>query len=84
MISPQYRAQVDLILQILPRIAKEEMFALEGGSAINLFIRDMPRLSVDLDLRYLPIDDRRTAIRNITEGLNRIRKSLENTVKGIC
>lgn len=83
MISPQYRAQADLLLQIIPTVAKEEIFALEGGSAINLFIRDMPRLSVDLDLKYLPIDDRETAIRNITAGLTRIKKDLVKSIKGI-
>ncbi len=83
MISPQYKVQADLLLQIIPIIAKEEIFALEGGTAINLFIRDMPRLSVDLDLKYLPIDDRETAIRNITAGLNRIKKDLEKSFKRI-
>ena len=83
MISPQYRVQADLLLQIIPIIAKEEIFALEGGTAINLFIRDMPRLSVDLDLKYLPIDDRETAIRSITAGLTRIKKDLEKSFKRI-
>lgn len=58
MIFPIYRAQVDLLLQVLPYVAKEKMFALKGGTAINLFIRDMPRLSVDIDLTYLPLDSR--------------------------
>lgn len=55
MISQIYRAQVDLMLQVLPYIAKEEIFALKGGTAINLFVREMPRLSVDIDLTYLPL-----------------------------
>ena len=50
MILQAYKAQVDLLLQILPHIAKEEIFALKGGTAINLFVRDMPRLSIDIDL----------------------------------
>lgn len=48
MISPQYRSQVDLLLRILPHVAKEEIFALKGGTAINLFVRDMPRLSLEI------------------------------------
>ena len=52
MISANYKAQVNLLLQVLPYIAKEEIFALKGGTAINLFVRDMPRLSVDIDLTY--------------------------------
>jgi len=58
MIDPKYKAQVDLLLQTIPHIAKETIFALKGGTAINLFLRNMPRLSVDIDLIYLPIDDR--------------------------
>jgi len=42
-----YTAQVDLLLDVLPVINKLECFALKGGSAINLFIRNMPRLSKD-------------------------------------
>jgi predicted nucleotidyltransferase component of viral defense system len=53
MIAPEYKAQVDLLLTILPHVAKEEGLALKGGTAINLFVRDMPRLSVDIDLTYI-------------------------------
>ncbi len=45
-----YRRQVTLLLSALPEVAKEKCFALHGGTAINLFMRDMPRLSVDIDL----------------------------------
>ncbi len=45
-----YRRQVALLIRILPLVAEEESFALKGGTAINLFVRDMPRLSVDIDL----------------------------------
>lgn len=47
---PDYKGQVRLLLDVLPQVAKEECFALHGGTAINLFVRDMPRLSVDIDL----------------------------------
>jgi type VI protein secretion system component VasA len=50
-----YKKQVSLLLNVLPEVAKEKDFALHGGTAINLFVRDMPRLSVDIDLTYLPI-----------------------------
>jgi hypothetical protein len=43
-----YRKQVELLIKILPFIAEEDCFALKGGTAINLFVRDMPRLSVDM------------------------------------
>lgn len=48
-----YKAQVSLLLRVLPEVAKEKCFALHGGTAINLFIREMPRLSVDVDLTYI-------------------------------
>jgi predicted nucleotidyltransferase component of viral defense system len=83
MIFPEYRNQVDLLLQVLPYVAKEEIFALKGGTAINLFVRDMPRLSVDIDLTYLPIDTRQEALGNIQDGLNRIKADLEDNIPNI-
>ncbi len=47
-----YRQQVALLVRVLPFVASEPEFALKGGTAINLFIRDLPRLSVDIDLTY--------------------------------
>ncbi|MCF0075739.1 nucleotidyl transferase AbiEii/AbiGii toxin family protein [Dyadobacter sp. CY261] len=54
-----YKRQVGLLLDVLPEVAKEDCFALHGGTAINLFVRNMPRLSVDIDLTYLPIKRQR-------------------------
>ena len=73
MSNETYKRQVGLLLNVLPEIAKETCFALHGGTAINLFIRDMPRLSVDIDLTYLPIEDRKTSLNNISNALERIR-----------
>ncbi|PVE24001.1 hypothetical protein DC522_12930 [Microvirga sp. KLBC 81] len=67
-----YAEQVRLLVQSLPTIAREPVFALKGGTAINLFYRDMPRLSVDIDLTYLPIEDRATSLRGIDDALGRI------------
>lgn len=47
MINNFYDKQVQLLLKVLPEVAKERNLALHGGTAINLFIKDMPRLSVD-------------------------------------
>jgi len=77
-----YRQQVSLLLTVLPEVAKERCFALHGGTAINLFIRNMPRLSVDIDLTYVPIEDRETALKNIAEGLQRIKANIERIVSG--
>jgi predicted nucleotidyltransferase component of viral defense system len=83
MIDSRYKAQVDLLLQTIPHVAKEKIFALKGGTAINLFVRDMPRLSVDIDLTYIPLDDRETALRNISNGLVRIKGNLEKIIPNI-
>jgi predicted nucleotidyltransferase component of viral defense system len=83
MIAPTYRAQVALLLRILPEVAKEKAFALKGGTAINLFVRDMPRFSVDVDLTYIHLNDRATALREISEGLHRLKERLDQTIPGI-
>jgi predicted nucleotidyltransferase component of viral defense system len=75
-----YKNQVSLLLQVLPEVAKETSFALHGGTAINLFIRDMPRLSVDIDLTYIPIEDRNTSLKNIVNALGSIKKNLEKVL----
>lgn len=83
MISPAYRAQVDLLLQLLPYIGREESLALKGGTAINLFERDMPRLSVDIDLTYLPLEGRSETLSHIAQALSRIKDNLEAAIPGI-
>lgn len=84
MIKSEYKAQVDLLLSILPHVAKEEQLALKGGTAINLFIRDMPRLSVDIDLTYISWqDDRATALQNITTALDRIEERIKGSIKPV-
>jgi predicted nucleotidyltransferase component of viral defense system len=76
--SPYWR-QVRLLVGLLPIIADEECFALKGGTAINLFIRDLPRLSVDIDLAYLPINDYAESKREIDRALRRLREFLAST-----
>lgn len=80
--TPYYH-QVTLLVAVLPLVAEETCFALKGGTAINLFVRDMPRLSVDIDLTYLPLEDRTIALPAITAALHRmtqrISKVLPNT-----
>ena len=72
----RYVEQVRLLLSTLPEIAKETVFALKGGTAINLFYRDMPRLSVDIDLTYLPVGDRQSSLRDIDDALGRIATAI--------
>lgn len=79
----RYRAQLELLLRSLPAIASAPDFALKGGTAINLFLRDMPRLSVDIDLTYLPVSNRDAALTDIRAQLARIAETLERTVPGV-
>jgi predicted nucleotidyltransferase component of viral defense system len=67
-----YRRQVQLLVRVLPLVDTEKCFALKGGTAINLFYRALPRLSVDIDLLYIPMDDRETALLNIKAALSRL------------
>src|SRR5690606_32996820 len=68
-----------LLTQVAPLVFVDETFALKGGTAINLFVREMPRLSVDLDLVFpdhtLPREEAlvriNTAIRQAAERLNK-------------
>ncbi len=83
MINQSYKNQARLLLGALPEVAKESCFALHGGTAINLFVRNMPRLSVDIDLTYIPIEDRETTLVHISEALQRIKKRLENVMKNV-
>lgn len=69
--SPFFK-QADLLVQILPFVNAETCFALKGGTAINFFVRDFPRLSVDIDLVYVPVEDRATSLRAIDAALRRI------------
>lgn len=70
------------MLRVMPHVAAEECFALKGGTAINLFVRDMPRLSVDIDLTYLPLEPRDTALAEIGEALHRIAAAIRRTIPG--
>ena len=79
-----YRKQVQLLLDVLPEVAKESCFAMHGGTAINLFYREMPRLSVDIDLTYVHIEDREKSLVEINNALLRVTEnilSLRNTIK---
>jgi len=84
-----YRAQVELLLQVLPLLDKVNSrdggmptFSLKGGTAINLFVRDMPRLSVDIDLTYLPLQGRDESLRGIAGCLRDYAARIKRLVPG--
>lgn len=78
-----YYKQVQLLVRVLPLIAVENCFALKGGTAINLFYRDMPRLSVDIDLHFIPMDDRDTALEKIRAALSRISDRIKKAFPNV-
>ena len=80
--NDQYRRQAALLVRVLPFIAEESCFALKGGTAINLFVRDMPRLSIDIDLTYLPMADRESSLRDISAAMQRIATSITEGLSG--
>jgi len=73
----EYEKQAQLAIRALTHISKEKSFALKGGTAINFFLRDLPRLSVDIDLAYVKFEPRSEAIANINSLLDKILRSLK-------
>jgi len=71
-----YFSRVDLLLTVLPDVMKDPRLALKGGTAINLFVFDMPRLSVDIDLAYLPVEGRQASLESIDQIFTGIRDRL--------
>ncbi|MEI9898911.1 MAG: nucleotidyl transferase AbiEii/AbiGii toxin family protein [Hyphomicrobium sp.] len=80
--SENYRRQVALLLRTVPFVAKEKCFGLKGGTAINLFVRDLPRLSVDIDLTYLNVFSRDKSLGAIDKAMLRIAGRIEKGIKG--
>lgn len=76
-----YERQARLLIRMLPFVATELDFALKGGTAINLFVRALPRLSVDMDLTYLPIAPRAPSLAAIDGGMKRIADRTEASDK---
>jgi hypothetical protein len=52
--NAEYARTVQLLLAVAPAIFSSPVFAMKGGTAINLFVQDMPRLSVDIDVVFVP------------------------------
>jgi len=77
-----YFKQVDMLVQMLPVVAKYDCFALKGGTAINLFVRDMPRLSVDVDLTYIPVNQRDEALAEIDDSFRSLKDDLTKLLPG--
>jgi len=82
-LSEHYRRQVALLIAAMPFVAAETEFALKGGTAINLFIRDMPRLSVDIDLTYLPVAPRPESLAAIDAAMKRMAAAIRAGLRDV-
>lgn len=80
--AEQHRRQAALLIRVIPFVAEESCFALKGGTAINLFVRNMPRFSVDIDLTYLPVADRKTSLAEIDAAMQRIAVRIQKGLRG--
>lgn len=78
-----YRSQVSLLIRIMPSVYRIEDFAVHGGTAINLFYRNLPRYSVDIDLTYIPIKNREESLIEINDHLQTLKVAIERTVPNI-
>lgn len=79
----RYKKQVALLIRIMPSVYRIKDFAVHGGTAINLFHKNMPRYSVDIDLTYIPIADRNSSLRLINQKLQEVKSNIEKSIPGI-
>ena len=76
--NESYIATVRLLLQVAPVVFASRRFAMKGGTALNLFVQDMPRLSVDIDVVYTdPSASRDVALQTIAQELGIVKAALE-------
>jgi predicted nucleotidyltransferase component of viral defense system len=81
--NEEYKKQVAFLIRIIPSVYRIKEFAVHGGSAINLFHKNMPRYSIDIDLTYLPLKDREQSLKEINIRLLELKQYIEKTVHGI-
>lgn len=73
----QYELQAALVVRVLADVALENCFAIKGGTAINLFELDLPRLSVDVDLTFVKVAGREESSKEIYHALERTTVALK-------
>ncbi len=83
MYSEEYKDQFLLLLKILPCLREQDNFVVKGGTAINLFYRDLPRISVDIDLTYIHIENRESTIKNMNRALNKLGLSIIKRISNV-
>lgn len=81
--NDEYRRQVALLIRVMPMVFQIKDFAVHGGTAINLFYRNLERLSVDIDLTYIPIKGREQSLSEINTLLSGLKIEIERVIPGI-
>lgn len=81
--NSEYAKKVEILLKMIPLVTEEGVFAVHGGSAINLFVSNLPRYSVDIDLTYIPLEDRNSSLLHINEHLNSIAAKVGKAFRGM-
>lgn len=81
--NSEYAKKVEILLKMIPLVTEEGVFAVHGGSAINLFVSNLPRYSVDIDLTYIPLEDRNSSLLHINEHLNSIAAKAGKAFRGM-
>ncbi|MDR2472312.1 MAG: nucleotidyl transferase AbiEii/AbiGii toxin family protein [Tannerella sp.] len=82
-LNEEYKNRVSLLLRFIPIISKIDCFAIHGGTAINLFVQDLPRYSVDIDITYLPLQSREESLQTIKQRLNEMKDKIRNILPGV-
>ena len=78
-----YQHKVELLLRLMPLVMEEKVFAVHGGTAINLFVKNMPRYSVDIDLTYIPLAGREESLQDINAHLKSIVDNAARRFRGM-
>jgi hypothetical protein len=77
---PEPVEKVLRLVEILRRLDRHEVtssaWALKGGTALNLFHLDAPRLSVDVDINFVGVED--------VQALPQARESFERALVSCC
>jgi predicted nucleotidyltransferase component of viral defense system len=81
--NSEYARKVEILLRMIPLVTEEGVFAVHGGTAINLFVRNLPRYSVDIDLTYIPLEDRASSLAHINGHLHTIAQKARKSFPGV-
>ena len=81
--NSEYARKVEILLRMIPLVTEEGVFAVHGGTAINLFVRNLPRYSVDIDLTYIPLEDRTSSLAHINGHLQTIAQKARKSFPGV-